>query len=148
MHISYAGIDPGKTGAIAVVSKDENYVVFDMPWIGEYVDVQELYSMLPSHGMVIIEKSHVMRGQGITSSGNYMRGYGQIIACLQLKAIPFREVSSCTWKRAFNLFKKSKDESRRVASQYFPNADLSLKKHHGRAEALLMAQYGRMIDRA
>lgn len=141
----YVGIDPGKTGAIAVL-ESECCMVFDMPWIGEYVDTVELFGMLPSTGMVTIEKAQVMRGQGITSSGNYMRGYGQLIACLQMKGLPFQEVASSTWKKKFNLWKKDKNESIRLASQYFPNADLSLKKHHGRAEALLLARYGRMMN--
>ena len=37
---------------------------------------------------------------------------------------------------------KDKEASRLRAMQLYPGADLRLKKHHGRAESLLLACYG------
>jgi len=63
-----------------------------------------------------------------------------------------RLVSPATWKRAAGLVSESRDESdsarkRRSldrARLLFPNLRLDRVKDHGRAEALLIADYGRL----
>ena len=47
------------------------------------------------------------------------------------------------WKKYFGLVKTDKEASRQKALELFPAAArfLSLKKHHGRAEAILIAHY-------
>jgi hypothetical protein len=47
------------------------------------------------------------------------------------------------WKAHHSLLKAEKDESLALARTKWPKAPLSLKKHHGRAEALLIADYAR-----
>ncbi len=53
-------------------------------------------------------------------------------------------LNGCTrsLEAALGLRWKDKEASRLRAQQLFPSADLRLKKHHGRAEALLLAAYG------
>ncbi len=50
-----------------------------------------------------------------------------------------------TWKAAFGVT-ADKQTSLDVAREMFPEVDLSLKKHHNIAEALLLAEYGRQVE--
>jgi hypothetical protein len=61
-----------------------------------------------------------------------------LLTTLQLAYTPIRPG---IWKRTLALG-KDKEASRLRAMQLYPGADLRLKKHHGRAEALLLASYG------
>jgi crossover junction endodeoxyribonuclease RuvC len=62
-----------------------------------------------------------------------------VMAALRMPYTPVRPV---VWKKAFSLG-KDKEASRLRAQQLFPSADLRRKRDHGRAEALLLAWYGR-----
>jgi len=87
-----------------------------------------------------------MPGQGVTSMFNMGYGLGAlhaIFTCLYIRTVRVRPQA---WKKEFGLIKKEKGDSIRVAQELFPLADITLKKHHGRAEALLMAEYGRRMD--
>ena len=81
-------------------------------------------------------------GQGISSSGKFMRAFGAIEAVSQLCSDRVEMVLPQVWKKALGL-KADKEESLIMARQLFPDALLNLKKHHGKAEALLIAEYAR-----
>ncbi|PNY15842.1 hypothetical protein L195_g012546 [Trifolium pratense] len=74
-------------------------------------------------------------------------GYGLWIGILVSSGFTVVPVPSFTWKAKFELSgsKTSKDDSRKLASQLFPSLSslLTRKKDHGRAEALLIAAYGK-----
>ncbi|XP_012065841.1 Holliday junction resolvase MOC1, chloroplastic isoform X1 [Jatropha curcas] len=74
-------------------------------------------------------------------------GYGLWIGTLVASGFSVVPVPSVTWKKKFELSGSgyTKDDSRRVASTLFPSLSSSLKrkKDHGRAEALLIAAYGK-----
>ncbi len=157
--MSISGIDPGFTGAISCIETDGTATVIDMPVIRtikkgkagktstkqelDGVGVkQELLNTNPSH--VFIEKAQTMPGQGIASTGRYMDGYGQIKGiCIGL-GLPYTLVHPRTWKKLImHDMGKEKGESIVRAKQLFPSVDLPLKKDHGKADALLIAEYGR-----
>ena len=50
------------------------------------------------------------------------------------------QVHPATWKKHFKLT-SDKELSRALATRLFPAAPLHLKKHDGRAEALLLARW-------
>ena len=78
---------------------------------------------------------------------NYGVGYGIWIGILAALNIPYTEVHPVTWKSKIMAgMGKEKDASIARAKQLYPTADLSLKKHHGRADALLIAHFGRSIS--
>jgi len=54
--------------------------------------------------------------------------------------ITYMDVTPAKWKKHFGL-SSEKEQSRAMASKMFPEAALHLKKHHDRAEALLLARY-------
>jgi hypothetical protein len=148
------GIDPGLTGAVAVLSAEGTLEaladapvltlkvqrgtkqVYDVPAL---VALLEPYSGLQCH--VLIEESQAMPGQGTRSMLTIGFGYGLWLGILATLRLPYTAVRPAQWKRTMGL-SKDKEASRLRAMQLYPGADLRLKKHHGRAEALLLAHYG------
>ena len=136
------GIDPGVTGAIAVLRPEWEYshVVEDMP-----SNPRDLWEMLKPWTMchAIVEQAQAMPKQGVSSTFKTGYGYGVIIGVLASLGIPYETVTPSVWKRAMGLQGKDKDASRSLARCYWPDAPLGRVKDHGRAEALLIAEYGR-----
>jgi crossover junction endodeoxyribonuclease RuvC len=89
-----------------------------------------------------------MPKQGVASSFTFGEGFGiwkGIIAAFQL---PVELVSPQRWKKTMLADQgKEKDASRFKAMQLFPSVADQLKrvKDDGRAEALLLAEYGRRL---
>jgi hypothetical protein len=90
---------------------------------------------------VYIEESQPMPNQGSRSMFTIGLGYGLWIGLLTTLQLPYTPIRPGIWKRSLALG-KDKEASRLRAMQLYPGADLRLKKHHGRAEALLLASYG------
>lgn len=76
-------------------------------------------------------------------------GYGLWIGILVASGFSVIPVPSAVWKNEFRLSGRSstKDDSREAASMMFPSlsSQLKRKKDHGRAEALLIAAYGKSL---
>jgi len=146
----FIGIDPGVSGAIAILAPD-GVTFFDMPVLEvkkkQTLDYAGLAGILrPFSGcgaFVAVELVGSMPGQGVSSTFAFGRSYGAVLATLATLEIPYELVTPPVWKRAFRLVGCEKDESRAAALRLFPQcaSDLRLKKHHGRADALLMAEY-------
>ena len=165
------GIDPGLTGAMAVITERGQIVsVYDTPVLamggkGGNRHVYDLPAMLSilrlycSPGMeahAAIEKLHGIPiksrrkpddqsdipGMGSTTSFAMGLGYGVWLMGLVAAGIKYTEVPPPTWRKAMLYgLPKGKDTGRLRAQQLFPGADLKFKKHHGRADALLLAEY-------
>lgn len=147
MTIIVAGIDPGLSGAIAFyVPSVRRAAVYDMPVIGGEISAPLLADLVRDHKPMIgiIERVGAMPKQGVVSMFNFGRSVGDVRGVFGALRIPLVYVTPQTWKKAFGLIGREKDESRKLAVQMFPSmaADLKLKKHHGRAEAILIAQWG------
>lgn len=146
----FVGIDPGyKTGAVALIT-EKWAEVYDLPvWEAGGVNTFELAQILQSVSIdtVVIEKQSARPMQGVASSFKLGMGYGQIMGSLTLLQYRFVEVTPGKWKKALAV-PKDKDAARRIAMRTFPqqSANLGLKKHEHRAEALLMAEYARLTN--
>ena len=155
MHI--IGIDPGLTGAVAVLPEG---LFFDTPvasvkkggkkvyLVAEMVALFLVYraSEVPDRAHVYIEDVHAMPGQGVSSTFSFGRGYGLWEGIVAALGIPYTLVSPVRWKRAMmDGMGKEKGASRIRAGQLFPRfiGQLTRVKDHGRADALLIAEYGR-----
>ena len=149
------GIDIGFTGAIAFFGSDgkpDN--VMDMPClkVGKKteLDTSAIYAalqhlpLLDAH--VFVEKAQSMPGQGIASTGRYLIGYGMIIGILVGLRIPHTLVHPRTWKaKMMRDMEKEKQASVLRCQQLYPEFAakyLKLKKHHGRADSLLLSHFG------
>lgn len=85
--------------------------------------------------------------QGISSTFKYGMAYGILLGQITAFNMALTPVHPRTWKKAMmpDMDKSSKDASRYRAMQLFPSASdkLARKKDEHRAEALLIAEYGR-----
>jgi len=155
------GIDVGFSGAIAQIldiradGLDEIDAV-DMPTLkdGAHTELNEpeIKDLLVGANHVFIEKAQTMpiehegRRQGTASSGRYMMSYGQVRGICAGMGIPYTLVHPKTWKKVM-MADMPKDKSASIirAKKLFPQVKLDRKKDHGRADALLLAEYGRRI---
>lgn len=144
----YIGIDPGKSGALAVLYDDwgDNVVVrvikFDSR---EYV--QTLRDLSGQRVKACLEHVGAMPGQGVTSMFNFGQNFGYIKGLLEAFQIPYELVRPQKWKKAFGIT-GDKNSSIEVCKRLFPFAQLRRtdrcrKDDDGKAEALLMAEYAR-----
>lgn len=151
MHI--LGIDPGLSGAIATLAQDGTLLALtDLPVIEQerlkWIDGGRFASLLmeiPGPKRAIVERVSAMPKQGVASSFNFGVGYGSVLGVLQAMHIPIKLVTPAKWKRDIGL-ERDKKASLYRARLHWPTAELHLEKHHGRAEALLIAEYGRTHD--
>ncbi len=154
----YIGIDPGLGGAVAAID-GTNVKLYDAPTAivkgtkRDYI-VHEMATILRNlvpyeedAAHIVIEAVHSMPKQGVASSFSFGRGLGLWEGVAAGLGIPYTKVAPQTWKKAMmpDMNRENKDSSRIIATRLFPNAVdmLSRKKDEGRAEALLMAEYGK-----
>jgi hypothetical protein len=142
----YVGIDPGKTGAVAVLHNPEDITFYEtQEFLVSHQDriSSPIFSFIEV--FVCIEKAQPFPDQGVVSVFSYGVEYGKMIGMLKVLDIPFAEIHPNLWKKEFSLFHQPKERSVEVAKQLFPSVvdKLTLKKHHNRAEALLIAEYAR-----
>lgn len=155
------GIDPGQTGAIAVLA-DAGYEAFiDMPVMpresgGHHVNgagladaLREVFARHPGAArLAVMEQVSAMPKQGSSSTFRFGEGYGVIRGVLGALGVPFITVHSSSWKRTMQLYGKDKDVARTLAMQLYPAAAgaLSRKKDIGRADALLIAAWAHQTE--
>lgn len=165
MVIYFVGIDPGLNGAICVIDDSlrikclEDCPLLEIKTgkkkIVNLKRVEEVRYRVDSYSIgrifdkykgrdlyCLIEHAQSMPGQGIASAFNYGEGYGRYLGVLDDGKIPYREIKPNVWKRHFKL-NYDKDLSIEKALQVIPKSEkyINLKKHDGRAEALLLAVY-------
>lgn len=155
------GIDPGLTGAVSVLGQDGTpECVIDLPVIRDlslaWIDGGELQSTLllvlgGRPARVVIERVSAMPKQGVTSSFTFGITFGSILGALRCMRLPIEFVTPVVWKRALGLTRpnQSLTEKKHAALDrarlLFPDLDLSLAKHHGRADALLIAHWAQKV---
>lgn len=154
----YIGIDPGLTGAVSVILATDGEVhLHDMPVMSnvkaaekgrkrQHVDPHALAWLLADYNRnksrVFLEYTQAgMKG----AIANYSLGHssGIIMGVLAALGFSYELVRPQEWKKEFDLLKAQKDCSRTMAQQLFPMVNLSKKKDEGKAEALLIAEWGR-----
>lgn len=148
---TYMGIDPGSTGAVAVISSEQVRVKQIPLTANKECDIKEIVSFLdpyfPNITICYIEKAQSMSNQGVKSMFTYGKTYGMLRAMLEIMGVPYQEISPQSWKKHFSLIKKTKADSIAVAMKIFPMLDKSVffgprgGKKDGVAEALLIAEF-------
>lgn len=145
------GIDPGVSGAIAVLCDGDLLRLEDMPVaiVGKtrkHRDIMEgqLAQILRPHpgATVWLEAVHSMPGQGVSSSFLFGACYGACKGVAAGLGLRVELVRPQTWKKSFGLIGTDKDAARAVASNLYPGASLARKKDIGRADAILIAHFG------
>jgi crossover junction endodeoxyribonuclease RuvC len=139
-------IDPGINGAWAVLGFAGEFLgAGEIPRFPKLINGVEFASLVRSYApeQVVIERVHAMPKQGVTSVFTFGAAYGVCIGIACGTGTPISYVTPHRWKSHFRLMGTSKNASREKAIQLFPGAHkyLSLQKHHGRADALLLARF-------
>jgi crossover junction endodeoxyribonuclease RuvC len=161
-------IDIGISGAIACLGIGESHVS-DLPLIDSgsdrWLDGRGIYdrllALVPVDERCILVVEDVRpRSQGnggrslnsMGSQGSMMRSRGVIEAAASIARFSITWVQPQTWKRHYGLKRAAgepdgavKERGRQLALSLFPEHDqnLQFKYHHNRADALLMAHWGR-----
>lgn len=146
------GIDPGKAGAMAkLVALGGHYThVKDLPYIDDTPDVESIIDFIV-HGdpgdIIVLERQQAMPKQGVSTTFQTGLGYGALLAACYMSGVRVHIVSAAVWKRKMGLAGKDKEASRALAIRLFPAVaqELKRKKDEGRAEALLLAEYGKTL---
>ena len=152
------GIDPGVTGALAVLHQDDAgawrvEAVYDLPAIAvktalgkvrRHLDPVALSALLGQIGPVdrcLVER--LSAPPGISGIAAYSLGAtaATIATVLALSGIGAKLVSPSVWKRAMEV-PKDKNAARDFASERFGTSEFWRRKlDHNRAEAALIALY-------
>ncbi|XP_077218112.1 mutS2 isoform X1 [Tasmannia lanceolata] len=160
------GVDPDTSGALALLSDDNpgSAQVFDTPHlqilVGKRVrrrlDAKAIVQLLHSFRAPLGTTAYIEQSNPFPKDGRQGWwcggfGYGLWIGILVASGFSVVPVPSKLWKNQFDLLgsTSNKDSSRKVASDLFPSLSslLKRKKDHGRAEALLIAAYGKGLRR-
>ncbi len=152
----FMGIDPGLSGALAIIDAKKKVILLDdLPLVivpacrkggkvEKVIDANTLYKILKLHlpGVCMVERVHSRPGQGAVSTFAFGQSYGAALAVLDVAGVERHSVSPATWKKHYGL-NSDKELSLQLALKKFPAAAslLTRKKDHGRAEALLLADY-------
>lgn len=146
----FIGIDPGKDGAMAIVTDGctpPRVIPFDKVHF-----IAALQGLKSTHDCTtdvrcILEHVGAMPGQGSVSMFHFGENFGWLQGVLDAFAIPYELVRPQKWKKEFSCT-SDKNTSIEVAKRLFPSVDLRRtprcsKPHDGICEALLMAEYAR-----
>ena len=149
------GIDPGLSGAIAVLENNKVLNIFDMPVMSEgkknkrQLNSAELSSILRNNMLnnentvVVVEQVNAMPGQGVTSMFNFGQTFGAIKGICAALGLPIFFVRPSKWKKHFDLINSSKDASRTKVIEMYPSISnqLSKKKDVNKSDAILIARF-------
>lgn len=151
----YIGIDPGLSGAVAARYCASDYVVFDMPIFDgdrREIDPRRLRHMIARllagrEAYVMLERAGARPGEGVSSSWRNGATWGATYATVLSLDLPVTVVSPAVWKRRLEI-SSDKEMVRKRAGELLPAAadQWPLKKHHGRAEAALLAHYASLVS--
>ena len=136
------GIDPGLTGAIAIIEDHMLMAVYDMPVLNKRAQATPLIRILSKEhpDVVVVEDLHAMPRGSIAS---FSLGYtlGIIIASVTGLSQPLVRMRPSEWKKIQGLIGKDKNASRLLATERWPSFCDSFRrvKDDGRAEAALIA---------
>ena len=92
-----------------------------------------------------VERVSAFPGQGVASMFSLGHSLGIVQGALAALAIPYTMVEPKDWKARYRL-SSDKSLSLTIARRLYPMVELNLGKHHGRAEALLIARHGQLTS--
>ena len=149
------GIDPGLSGAIAILKNNKVLNIFEMPVMSEgkknkrQLNSALLVKLLKDNISenedisVVVEQVNAMPGQGVTSMFNFGQTFGAIKGVCAALELPIFFVRPSKWKKHFELINSSKDSSRTKAIEMYPSLskELAKKKDVNKSDAILIARY-------
>ena len=155
----FVGIDPGLSGAIAVLDGDGQIVwVEDMPTEPKFGIVRNkkrqvaapvVFALLAlaGTGYAMVERQSARPGQGVVSIFSLGDTFGVLRTACAVRFPFVRYPTPQTWRKEFGLMGGGgKGTHLDLARTMWPTYNgLTRKKDHDRADALLLAEYCRRI---
>lgn len=147
------GIDPGNTGALALLDGEVLVDVIDMPTVKVTVGKKERNMLSPSllvdvlktlaPDRVVLEKVGVRPGEGAVGAFTFGRSFGMIEGAIAALGLPLEYTYPAAWKRALGV-PADKGGARNRAMALWPTSAkmFARVKDDGRAEAALIALFG------
>ncbi len=148
------GVDPGLTGAIAILSNVEfpdarSALTYTTMQVNDfYKTMSYVQSLGDMH--VYIEKAQSFPKGGVAGMFSYGRHFGELLGVLVGLNIPHTLVHPALWTRSMHVGAKAgnpKKRSLEVCRRLFAEANLNVgkskKPHEGIVDALLIAEWGR-----
>ena len=150
------GIDPGLSGAIAIMEDKKVLKTYDMPVMAEgkknkrQLNSAQLVNIIKNNikkeeeeVVVVVEQVNAMPGQGVTSMFNFGQSFGAIKGVCAALELPIFFVRPSKWKKYFELINSSKDSSRTKVIEMYPSLSdqLTRKKDVNKSDAILIARY-------
>mgnify|MGYP006236540047 FL=1 len=149
------GIDPGLSGAIAVMHDKKVINMYDMPVMAEgkknkrQLNSSQLVNIIKENinededTIVVVEQVNAMPGQGVTSMFNFGQTFGAIKGVCAALRLPIFFVRPSKWKKHFELINSSKDASRTKVIEMYPtlSGQLAKKRDVNRSDAVLIAKF-------
>ena len=149
------GIDPGLSGAIAILEDKKVLDLFEMPVMAEgkknkkQLNSAQLVNILKNNveneneTAIVVEQVNAMPGQGVTSMFNFGQTFGAIKGVCAALKLPIFFVRPSKWKKYFELINSSKDSSRTKVIEMYPSLSnqLSKKKDVNKSDAILIARF-------
>jgi len=153
------GIDPGTTGALALVELRSRNLVscHDFPLMNlgnakrivdpvKFAELLRIYQNQKNAIAIkfaVIEDVGVMTGkEGVVSMFNFGKGAGMLVGVLAGLSIPTFHVRPAIWKTDMNVPKDKKKAMEKAVSIFSYNEYMTRVKDHGRAEAAMLAFFG------
>ena len=150
------GIDPGLSGAIAVLHNKKVINMYEMPVMAEgkknkrQLNSSQLVNILTDNinngeeeAIVVVEQVNAMPGQGVTSMFNFGQTFGAIKGVCAALKLPIFFVRPSKWKKHFELINSSKDASRTKVIEMYPtlSSQLAKKRDVNKSDAILIAKF-------
>ena len=149
------GIDPGLSGAIAVMQDKKVMNMYDMPVMAEgkknkrQLNSSQLVNIIKENinededTIVVVEQVNAMPGQGVTSMFNFGQTFGAIKGVCAALKLPIFFVRPSKWKKHFELINSSKDASRTKVIEMYPtlSSQLAKKRDVNKSDAVLIAKF-------
>lgn len=166
----FVGIDPGKKGGIAAISRSGNVLLSEVMPESD-LDLWNIVKNLcwaldddPAEPYICIEKVSTSPQMGVVSAGTFMEGYGRLRMALTAAEYRFMEVRPQVWQSSLGIPKRInkgpkketdhawKDRLRKKAQQLFPRGFvqdnekipwgmMTLEVERSISDALLIAHY-------
>ena len=147
----FVGVDPGKTGAIAVINeRGEPQWVDDIPRLGGEVDAKGFVEMLRESRNLIacaaIERTQAMPQTPRSICHSLGMSEGMALAGLLMLEVRVVRPRPNEWKKVLDV-PADKVKAKEKAEMMFPTMKhrLTRASDHNRAEALLLADYARRM---
>ena len=145
----FVGIDPGKSGAIAIINEGNIEAVenFDLDLYRKLL-IEKIVHLDRNQYKVFIEDVHAMPGQGVTSMFHFGENFGQICGLLTGLGIQYEKVIPSKWKKVLGVTSDKQTSIDKANELYFdPPLFRTIRSRvpdNNRAESILIAEYAKI----